>query len=184
MVFQRYYFIFALALSLAACGTPMKESSASGSDAILDSLVFYASFDREIVGDVGGGGLKADTRFDHETEKGEFVFEEGIAGDAFRILPDAGIHGGALEAGDILPRRGRLYFPAKGNLAYTPTSFTGSVSFWLKTNPDTMLKTGFPTRSRLLRKARQTAACGSISTTPSRAICASAPSSRKAMDAA
>jgi len=144
----RYYFIFALALSLAACGTATEEPSAmepsaSGSNAILDSLVFYASFDREIVGDVGGGDLKAGTRFDHETEKGEFVFEEGIAGDAFRILPDAGIHGGALEASDILPRRGRLYFPAKGNLAYTQTNFAGSVSFWLKTNPDTMLKTGF-----------------------------------------
>lgn len=148
MSFQRSYFIFALVLSLAACGTTAEEpsavkSSASGSDPVLDSLVFYASFDREIAGDVGGGELKAGTRFDHETEKGQFVFEEGIAGDAFRIVPDAGIHGGALEAGDVLPRRGRLYFPAKGNLAYTPTNFAGSVSFWLKGNPDTMLKTGF-----------------------------------------
>ncbi|MCW5981028.1 MAG: hypothetical protein KIT09_23300 [Bryobacteraceae bacterium] len=110
---------------------------------MLDDLVFYASFDREVKGDFGGGALSPGTRFNHETEKGQFVFESGYDPRVFRIAAGEGIHGGALEAADILPRNGRIYFPAKGNLPYAKGGWGGSVSFWMKTDPNTMLKTRF-----------------------------------------
>ena len=72
-----------------------------------------------------------------------FRFEDGYPGEVFRAVPESGVHGGALEALDVLPENGRIFFPAQDNLPYDPEGWSGSVSFWIKTNPDTMLKTPF-----------------------------------------
>jgi len=55
----------------------------------------------------------------------------------------AGASGGALEAVDTLPDTGRIFYQAEGNLPYDPKGWSGTVSFWMKTNPDTMLKTRY-----------------------------------------
>lgn len=111
-------------------------------EALRESLTFYASFDSQIAGDFGGGQLAVSTRFDDPTRKGGFLTRAGFPKNAFRIAA-AGKHGGCLEAVDVLPHRGRLFFPARGNIACRPGGWSGSVSFWLKTNPDTMLRTRF-----------------------------------------
>lgn len=111
-------------------------------DAIQKSLSFYASFDRKIVGDSGGGELGVWTRSDDPERKGSYLIREEYPKEAFRIVDD-GKHGGCLEAVKVLPRRGRLFFAAKGNIGFRQGGWSGSVSFWLKTNPDTMLKTRF-----------------------------------------
>ena len=85
---------------------------------LLKGVTFYASFDKEVKGDFGGGELTLSTRFNHKTEKGAFVFERDFRKKAFRIAPAKGISGGALEAVDVLPDNGRIFFPAKGNIAY------------------------------------------------------------------
>ena len=107
---------------------------------IRGSVTFYASFDSAVVGDRGGGALRVSTRFKHETEKGRFVFEKGFDSGVFRILAGAGVSGGALEATRTLPRSGRIFVPASGNLAYRKGGWAGSASFWLKTDPNRMLK--------------------------------------------
>lgn len=112
-------------------------------DAIRSAATFYASFDRAVKGDFGGGDLKPSTRFNHPTAQGQFVFQPGFDASVFRITPGKGIHGGALEPVDVLPRNGRIFFPARGNIAYRDGGWSGSVSFWLKTDPNTMLKTSF-----------------------------------------
>jgi hypothetical protein len=112
-------------------------------DAVRKAVTFYASFDESLRGDRGGGELTLSTRFNHETEKNRFVFESRYDPKVFRVARNAGISGGALEAVDILPRNGRIFFPAKGNVAYRKGGWAGSVSVWLKTDPDTMLKTRF-----------------------------------------
>src|SRR5439155_250054 len=61
----------------------------------------------------------------------------------FTIAKDGGIHGGALEVKDVLPRNGRIFIPAKGNLAFKKGGWGGAVSFWMKTDPETLLKTKF-----------------------------------------
>ena len=48
-----------------------------------------------------------------------------------------------MEALDLLPRNGRIFFPAKGNIAYQKGGWAGSVSVWLKTDPNTMFKSRF-----------------------------------------
>ncbi len=116
---------------------------AESNDALLEAVGFYASFDEEVRGDFGAGNLLPQTRFDHPEQKGEFIFEKGYRSETFRINRDKGLRGGALEVLDVLPRRGRLSFPAKGNLAYESAGWGGAASFWLNTDPDTLLKTPF-----------------------------------------
>ena len=111
-------------------------------DSLQKSLTFYASYDKKLVGDSGGGEFGVSTRSDDPEKKGSYVIRQGYPKEAFRIV-DGGIEGGCLEAVKVLPRRGRLFFPAKGNIGFRPGGWGGSVSFWLKTNPDPMLKTRF-----------------------------------------
>lgn len=108
-------------------------------DPVLTAAAFYASFDEALRADFGAGSREVRSRFNHESEPGRFVYQDGFDTTAFRIAPGAGIHGGALEATKVLPRNGRIFFPAAGNLPYRRGGWSGTVSFWLKTNPDTML---------------------------------------------
>ncbi len=110
---------------------------------IRKAVTFYASFDEKAQADFGGGELTLSTRFNHPAEKGRFVFQKGFNAGVFRIARGKGIQGGALEPVDILPDNGRIFFPARGNLAYNKNGWSGAASFWLKTDPNTMLKTGF-----------------------------------------
>ncbi len=110
---------------------------------IHDAVTFYASFDEQFRGDFGGGGLAPQTRYDHATKKNTYEFKPGYPANAFRIAKGQGLRGGALEGVDVLPRRGRVFFPAQGNLAYKPTGWGGAASFWLNTDPNKLLKTPF-----------------------------------------
>ena len=107
------------------------------------ALHFYASFDETVKADIADGQRTLDTRFNHLTEPGQFVFEKGFNEQVFRIARDRGISGGALEAVDVLPRNGRVFFPAKGNLPFDPKGWGGALSVWCKTDPNQMLKTTF-----------------------------------------
>lgn len=108
-----------------------------------NAVTFYASFDEAVKGDVGGGDLTLSTRFNHETEKNKFVFERGFDDKKYKVARDKGIHGGALEASDVLPRNGRIFFPAKGNIAFKKGGWSGALSVWINTDPDKLLKTKF-----------------------------------------
>jgi hypothetical protein len=110
---------------------------------LAESITFYASFDDEIRADFAKGQKTLDTRFNHPTEKNQFVIEKGHDAKAFRIAKGKGVAGGAFEAVDVLPRNGRVFFPAKGNLAFNPSGWSGSLSLWCKTDPDKLLKTRF-----------------------------------------
>lgn len=107
------------------------------------AVSFYASFDESLRGDFGNGGLSLSTRFDSATEKGAFDFEPGFDPRLFRIAKQRGVQGGALEVTGVLPRRGRVFYPAKGNIAYRPEGWGGAVSFWLNTDPNKSLQTPF-----------------------------------------
>jgi hypothetical protein len=111
--------------------------------ALRKAVTFYASFDEAVKGDFGGGDLTVSTRFNHETEQGQFVFEKGFNTAVFCIAAGRGVQGGALECRDVLPRNGRIFFPARGNVAFQPGGWGGSVSVWINTDPDTLLKTRF-----------------------------------------
>jgi hypothetical protein len=115
--------------------------TAADDKAIRDAVTFHASFDEEVKGDRGGGVLTPSTRV--QDDKGKATFVEGIDRKVFRIARGKGVSGGALEVVDVLKNNSRIYFPAKGNLAYDPRGWSGSVSMWCKTDPDARLKTRF-----------------------------------------
>jgi hypothetical protein len=106
-------------------------------------ISLYASFDEKVQADMGGGELQLRTRTDNPERKGEFVFRDGFPASAFQIAKEKGVCGGALKCTDVLDQRGRIFFPAKGNLAYDPKGWSGAVSLWINTNPDKELKTPF-----------------------------------------
>jgi lysophospholipase L1-like esterase len=115
------------------------------------AVTFYASFDRELKADFAGGERDPWTRLG-QLDKKNFTYEKGYPEKAFRIAAGKGISGGALECVDVLPGNGRIYFPAKGNLAFKKGGWGGTVSFWLKGDPNTMLKTGFCDPVQLTQK--------------------------------
>jgi hypothetical protein len=122
-------------LTLAAAGTDEAE--------LRKAVTFYASFDEAVKGDFGGGELTPSTRSNHKTEKGAYVIEKGAPEKAFRIAAGKGISGGALEAIDVLPDNGRIFFPAKGNISFRKGGWGATLSMWINHDPDTQLKTRF-----------------------------------------
>ncbi|MFT5524814.1 MAG: hypothetical protein ACI9G1_003919 [Pirellulaceae bacterium] len=116
---------------------------ATASDDLLRAVSLYASFDDKLEADFGGGELSLRTRSDHPTKKGEYVFQDGYDSNVFRLASDSGVAGGALRAVDILPRRGRLFYPAAKNLAFNRNGWSGAVSMWLNTDPNTIFKSPY-----------------------------------------
>jgi hypothetical protein len=131
--------VIALGLLWQACGLAQAGDAAD----LAKAVTLYASFDEQVAADVGGGALTLSTRFNHPTEKGKYIVEPGFSAKAFRISKGKGISGGALEAVDVLPNNGRIFFPAKGNIAFKKGGWGGAVSVWIKTDPNRLLKTPF-----------------------------------------
>jgi hypothetical protein len=139
MNLSRLFLLLAVVLVLAA-------NVARGQDRdseLRKAVTFFASFEQEVKGDFGSGVLTPDTRYNHATEKGQFVVEKGIDKKVFTIAQKKGIQGGCLEVVDVLPRNGRIFFPAKGNVPFKKDGWSGALSVWCKTDPDKMLKTSF-----------------------------------------
>jgi hypothetical protein len=126
---------------IAAALVSLPAFSQGDDDAIRKAVLFYASFDESLKPELGDGTLA--TRFNHEKEAGKFVFEPGFDAKAFRIAKSKGIAQGCLEATDVLPRNGRIFYPIKGNLAFKKGGWGGSASMWINTDPNTLLKTKF-----------------------------------------
>ena len=111
--------------------------------ALRKAVTLYASFDDALRADLGGGDLTFSTRSNHPTEKGKFVFTKGLDTRAFRIARGKGVQGGALECVDVLPRNGRIFLPAKGHIAFKKGGWGATLSVWIRTDPDKLLKTKF-----------------------------------------
>lgn len=131
-----------LGLALVATGLFLATGRADEAS-VRKAVTFYASFDESLKGDVGGGDLNPGTRFSHPTEKGQFVFEKGVDTTVLKVAKGKGVAGGALEATDVLPKNGWLYFPVKGNLAFKKDGWSGSVSVWCNTDPNRLIKAKF-----------------------------------------
>jgi hypothetical protein len=113
--------------------------------ALLQCVTFYASFDEAVKGDFGGGDLAvfSGVRPSADPVNPAPSPRRGFDAKVFSISKNKGIAGGCLHATDVLPNNGRILFPAKGNIAFKKGGWGGAVSFWIKTDPDKMLKTKF-----------------------------------------
>lgn len=107
------------------------------------AVLMYASFDAEVRADFGGGSREFGTRYGKLGEPATYTFEEGFDAKVFRIAAGKGVHGGALEATDVLANNGRIFLPARGRLAFKRGGWGGAVSIWMNTDPNQSLKTPF-----------------------------------------
>ena len=108
---------------------------------MLDAVIFYASFDKAVQADVGRSVVR--TRSGRPTEPAQWRFRDGYDESIYRIAPGGGVSGGALEALAAPENFGRFFFPGEGNLPYRAGGWGGSVSFWLDTDPDTLIRAPF-----------------------------------------
>src|SRR5438105_3669957 len=89
----------------------------AGDDALKKAVTFYASFDESLTPEVGVGTIK--TRSGDPKEPAKLTFADGYDKNVYKIAKGKGVAGGGcLECLDVLPNRGRFYYPVKGNLAY------------------------------------------------------------------
>jgi hypothetical protein len=108
-------------------------------DALRKSLTFYASFDKGMDADFAKGDRRihsAPTLDERKTGK------PGAAdNDAVSLAPNAGRFGGALRFQRQTPAV--VYYRVEQNLGYSPSNWSGTISFWLKLDPDKDLPPGF-----------------------------------------
>jgi len=101
--------------------------------ALKKAVTFYASFDKSLTPEIGVGTIK--TRFGDPAKPKEQRFERDYNDDIYRIAKNKGISGSCLEARDVLPNRGRFFYPVKGNLAYKKGGWGGAMSMWINMDP-------------------------------------------------
>ncbi len=110
---------------------------------IRKAVLLYVSFDQQVRADFGGGCPHFATRFGTPNDPSTHVFEQGFDTNVFRIAPGKGVHGGALEVADVLPKNGRIFVPMRGHLDFNKSGWGGAVSVWINTDPNEKLKTPF-----------------------------------------
>ncbi len=135
---KRYMSILCCIAGLAGAAAPAVDEAA-----LRKAVTLYASFDVEVKADVGGGDLSLWTRAAEDPAKKEYVYEKGFDAKVLKIVKGKGVAGGCLDATDTLPKNGRVYFPAKGNLAFKKGGWGGAVSVWINTDPNTLIKSKF-----------------------------------------
>ncbi len=104
----------------------------AGESALQKAVSFYASFDDGLMPDVGVGPIK--TRSGDPNDPKKLTFADGVNKDIYKIAKK-GIAGGCLDATDVLPNRGRFFYPVKGNLAFKKGGWGGACSMWINMDP-------------------------------------------------
>jgi hypothetical protein len=107
--------------------------SAGDDTSLKQAVTFYASFDESLMPDVGVGPIM--TRSGDPKDPTKLTFAKGYDQDIYKIAKGKGVAGGCLDASDVLPNRGRFYYPVKGNLAYKKGGWGGACSMWINMDP-------------------------------------------------
>lgn len=103
-----------------------------------EALTFYASFDKDADADFALGDKRIYTARSQSAADSASV---GMLNPDHSIASGEGKFGAAFQFGaksDTV-----VFYKSKGNIAYDQTSWSGTVSFWLKVDPVTDLDPGF-----------------------------------------
>ena len=113
-------------------------SAASVNDALASALTFHASFDNGIDADRAPGDPRLYTAPSYEEQD---QAEPGLGNPAVSVAEDAGRFGHALRFAER--NQHAIFYRADGNIGYSPDTWSGTVSFWLRVDPATDLAPGF-----------------------------------------
>ena len=125
-------------LRLIALITPLVITSCGGSSAskmeseLRKSLLFYASYDSSTTADYAKGDpvlYNAPSRAQLDAAAHNLNFATSV-----KLVADNGKYGGALEFKDnLIPV---VFYKADKNVNFQPQNWSGTISFWLKVDPD------------------------------------------------
>jgi hypothetical protein len=108
------------------------------SAAVDDSLTLRADFD----GGTDAKTAKGDNRiYSAPSYKDQAAAAPGLGTAPVEIARGAGRRGDALRF--TKKNEAAVFFRAQGNVAFDPKNWTGTISFWLKVDPETELAPGF-----------------------------------------
>ena len=115
------------------------ENQKSRSENLRAALVFHASFDTTADADFARGEHRVFTAVD----SGKRAFATpGLPAEEFvRLVPAAGRHGGAIEFRGQTKQQ--VFYRGPENLGYRAGPWAGSISLWLKLDPDRDLAPGY-----------------------------------------
>lgn len=103
-----------------------------------ESLTFYSSFDQGTVADYALGDNKL---YSAPSRREPDKVIEGLDNKIHQIIKGEGKQGDALRFTKRNPRV--AYYKSKDNIAYDPQSWSGTISFWLRLDPENALAPGF-----------------------------------------
>jgi hypothetical protein len=131
--------IHSLLLAATAALSAAGLSAQSHADALRASLAFHASFDHGVDADFARG----DPRLHHAPSRDEVAQARPGAPDRefAEQVPGAGRHGGALRLS--LRSRPLLFFRGEDNVPFARQDWSGTLSFWLRLDPDEHLRSGY-----------------------------------------
>ena len=106
-----------------------------------NALVFHASFDQGADADIARGDRKVYTSADR-TVKDRDAAKPGLQpGDLVRLAPGEGKFGGAIEfKGKMKPQ---VFYRGPENIGFKAKNWDGSISFWMRVDPDRDLAPGY-----------------------------------------
>lgn len=135
-------------LVLALFAAPLVAAAADHA-ALRHALTLHASFDRSGDAEHARGDARiytAEERNKREAAKPGLPAEELV-----RLAPNAGRFGGALEFRQKI--KPQVFFRGGANLGYTPQNWNGTLSFWLRLDPDKDLEPGYCDPVQLVAQA-------------------------------
>lgn len=104
---------------------------------LVDSLLFYASFDKTTTADFAKGDP---ILYDTPSQKSRDSISTSLTyAHSVALAPEKGLYGGALKFNDN--EDAVVFYKAQNNVNFQPKNWQGTISFWLKLDPDKDLKT-------------------------------------------
>lgn len=130
--------VCALALGCSPSTKSLPDDLTSAEQSIADALSFHASFDGTMDADYARGDarLYSAPSLDDLSQR-----TPGVAGGDLIVEPDAGRFGDALNFRTQNTKA--VVYNAVENVAFSPQSWSGTVSFWLSLDPATDLEPGY-----------------------------------------
>jgi hypothetical protein len=113
-------------------------SVAAANDALRKALTFHASFDQGLEADFALGNRQLFTATSYKKREDA---KAGLHHPDAQLDAGAGRFGGALKFAKKNTKA--VYYTAFKNVAYQPSNWNGSVSFWLSLDPETDLEPGY-----------------------------------------
>lgn len=129
----------ALTMAAAAYAATAVRTGAPIQPTLRDALTFHASFDGKADAEYALGDPKL---YSAESMKQRQGAKPGVPGSGeVQHARGAGRFGDALKF--TVKKSPVVFFKAADNMTYAPANWSGTVSFWLKTDPEGLLEPGF-----------------------------------------